>query len=174
MTFLRAASLLALAALAPSLAAACGDSVVTPSDGSSGGGGSTTSTTDTTSTTTTATTTSTGTSGGGGGAPDVLCGAGVCTGGDVCRVLPIAPECSNLPDGESCPEGTTETLCGGAGTPCCCGETPPPVEECMAPLGCEGAPPSCTCLEPSFCPEGRWCLDTATPGRVLCEEPPAA
>ncbi len=174
-----------------SLLVACGDdSNSTSGSGGSGGTGSTGTTTSSTTGTggqgtggsgTGGSGTGTGgsgtggdaTGGGGGSSVDVPCGEAICSGGDYCLVIPIAPACTPLDEGNMCPEGTTETQCGGAGLPCCCGETPPPETSCVAPEGCEGEVPSCACLvEP--CEVGRDCVDTATPGEILCEELPEA
>lgn len=97
--------------------------------------------------------------GGGGGAeyPPVDCGdALTCEAGDVCIVEPNEPDCTNLGKGESCPEGTTETSCGGAGIPCCCGPTPPPDHRCTSGAACDGELPTCECLEP--CTDGDQCV----------------
>ena len=103
-----------------------------------------------------------GGSGGGGGAeyPPVECGdALTCDAGDVCIVEPNEPECTNLGKGETCPEGTTEQICGGAGFPCCCGPTPPPDYRCVSGAPCGGELPTCECLDP--CTGGDECIAVA-------------
>ena len=103
-----------------------------------------------------------GSGGGGGGAeyPPVECGdALTCDAGDVCIVEPNEPECTNLGKGETCPEGTTEQICGGAGFPCCCGPTPPPDYRCVSGAPCGGELPTCECLDP--CTGGDECIAVA-------------
>lgn len=112
--------------------------------------------------------------GGGGGAeyPPVECGdALTCEAGDVCIVEPNQPECTNLGKGETCPKGTTETNCGGAGIPCCCGPTPPPDYRCTSGAPCGGDLPSCECLDP--CTGVDECIALAANEYTFQCEPPA-
>ena len=101
-----------------------------------------------------------------GGDP-IPCGELKCVGGEVCLTFPQDANCTNLEEGESCPEGTQETQCGGAGLPCCCEPTPPALRECVLPEGC-GDPVDCACLAELCVPE---CGMTGTPGVFICEEP---
>lgn len=103
-----------------------------------------------------------------GGDP-IPCGELECVGGEVCLVFPQEPSCTNLEEGESCPEGTQETQCGGAGLPCCCEPPPPTLRECVLPESC-GDTVDCACLAELCVPE---CSMTGTPGVFICEESPA-
>ena len=99
----------------------------------------------------------------------LVCGELECGPGEVCLNFPQAPNCTDKPEDEPCPEGTEETLCGGAGFPCCCEPTPPPIFECVEPPGgC--APVDCACLAELCVPT---CSMTGTPEVFICEEPPA-
>lgn len=99
----------------------------------------------------------------------LVCGELVCGPGEVCLNFPQEPNCTNKPEDEPCPEGTEETQCGGAGFPCCCEPTPPPIFECVSPPGgCE--PVDCACLAELCVPT---CSMTGTPDVFICEEPPA-
>lgn len=100
------------------------------------------------------------------GAPDVACDTLTCTGGAVCVATRAPPVCEDLVGEGTCPEGTTETMCGGDGHPCCCGPTPAPVFACLD--GC-GATPSCDCVT---CDEGLECQAQGTEGVFACEELP--
>ncbi len=149
-------SVLAFAALA-----ACGD------DGASGGGG-------------------TGATGGGGagasggggaggggagGGEPTLCGdVLICDPGTACVEQQFPPVCTDKANkADPCPEGQTDTFCGGAGMACCC-EPPPPADySCIDAAACGGTV-SCECLE-NICPEPLGCVNTATPGKVACIEP---
>jgi len=113
--------------------------------------------------------------GDGGGRPDsVECGASTCAGGDVCIERPQPPTCENktAPD-DLCPaDKPNDTTCGGAGFPCCCGDTPPSLMECSPAAEC-GDSVSCNCLTDE-CPTSMYCSPRAQEGVFLCEEPPAA
>ncbi len=111
--------------------------------------------------------------GGGAEYPPVDCGDDLtCDAGSVCIVEPNEPECTNLGEGESCPKGTTETNCGGAGIPCCCGPTPPPDHRCLDASACGGALPSCDCLDP--CTADDSCIALASSEYAFqCEPLPA-
>jgi hypothetical protein len=74
---------------------------------------------------------------------DLACGALTCGGEEVCVETFLPASCQNLTDtGDACPEGTTRTLCGGAGFPCCCEPAPDPTWACQT---CAGTP-SCDCV----------------------------
>jgi hypothetical protein len=112
-----------------------------------------------------------------GGCPptttDATCGELTCTGGEVCLQESYEPECTNREDtGAACPDGTTATMCGGAGMPCCCGPDPARTSACIDPGAC-GATPTCDCLG-DICPEGKMCVEQAADGgtELLCEPMP--
>lgn len=102
----------------------------------------------------------------------VVCGTETCTGGDVCITRPLAPECEIKADSaDPCPQDKPNvTMCGGAGVPCCCEDTPDPLTECSPASGC-GDFVDCTCLG-SECPSPMICSPTGTEGAFLCEDPP--
>ncbi len=106
--------------------------------------------------------------------PAIACGAALtCTGGKVCVEESEPPVCEARQDTDApCPEGTTESLCGGAGYACCCGPTPPMTYQCYAPTGC-GDTVRCDCVA-AACSEGKWCtgVSSETSGIFLCEDPP--
>lgn len=53
------------------------------------------------------------------------CDALSCAETDLCVRQDYPAECTNREDtGAACPEGTTATMCGGAGIPCCCEPAP--------------------------------------------------
>jgi hypothetical protein len=111
---------------------------------------------------------------GGDPAGGIACGdALTCTGREVCVRESAPADCQAL-DGDSdasCPEGTTETMCGGAGYPCCCGPTPEPTWTCVVPDGC-GGEPTCECVP---CEDGKQCtsVGSETSGVFSCDDPPA-
>jgi hypothetical protein len=102
-----------------------------------------------------------------GGEP-IPCGDLECAGNQACLTFPQEPTCTDNPDGASCPPGTRETYCGGAGLPCCCEPPPPTIYECVEPA-CEG-PIDCACLVDVCIPA---CTPFATAGVFICEPPPA-
>ena len=81
----------------------------------------------------------------------------------VCVVTLAPPTCQDLPAEGACPEGTTETMCGGAGQPCCCAPAPAPAYECVA--GC-GDTPSCDCVT---CADSLECQPWSVPYTFSCE-----
>lgn len=99
-----------------------------------------------------------------GSAQLVVCGDSECAGGEICMSFVQEPACENKLEGQPCPEGTDETLCGGAGIACCCGPVPAPVNECAAPAGCDDVV-DCACLG-DICFEE--CSATATEGVFMC------
>ncbi len=111
-----------------------------------------------------------GQGGAGGGSTSIPCGDDICVGGDICVLTQLDPDCTGLEKGDTCPEGTEETQCGGAGFACCCPPPPDPTYACAAPLGCEDEAVSCQCLE-SPCDEGLECVNIATEGTVKCSPP---
>jgi hypothetical protein len=72
-------------------------------------------------------------------------------------------------EADPCPDGQTDTFCGGAGIPCCCEPPPPPETSCVDAGACGGTV-SCECLG-DVCTEPLGCVNTATPGTVSCIEP---
>lgn len=102
------------------------------------------------------------------GGESFACGEIECAANQACLTFPQAPMCTEKPEGQPCPADTTETQCGGAGLPCCCGPTPPTLFECVDPA-CEG-PLDCTCLADVCIPA---CWPTGTPSVFICEAPPA-
>jgi hypothetical protein len=111
--------------------------------------------------------------GGAGGALGVACGDVLtCEATQACIEQTNEPTCTDkaAPD-DPCPEGQTDTFCGGAGFPCCCDPPPPPDYSCVAVDACGGSV-SCACLVDP-CEVDLECLDTATPGTVLCQMPQA-
>ncbi len=104
-----------------------------------------------------------------GDEPDpVVCGSDTCTGGDICMVTAQEPECE-IKDNEldPCPsDKPNDTQCGGAGTPCCCGDAPAPLTACDPATAC-GAEVTCDCLTDA-CPSGWMCSATAEPGKFTC------
>ena len=96
------------------------------------------------------------------------CGELECAAEQTCLLFPQEPECTNKDENQPCPRGTTESQCGGAGLPCCCGPTPPTVSECIDPV-CEG-PVDCACLVDVCVPS---CTPSAAPNVFICEELPA-
>jgi hypothetical protein len=108
-----------------------------------------------------------GTGGTGEAGSGTPCGEGlVCESGEVCVVVPLAPSCTvKEAETDLCPMGTTDSLCGGAGLPCCCEPAPPPTRSCVEAPGCVDAP-ACGCL-PDVCPPASDCTDTAQ-GEVTC------
>lgn len=96
----------------------------------------------------------------------VACDTLSCGTDEVCIVEEYEPACENLYDtGMSCPEGTTLTMCGGAGIACCC-EPPPPASYSCASCTSE---PSCDCVT---CPADKACEATGTTGTFRCAELP--
>ena len=154
------------------LLAACGDDTST-STGEGGAGGESTTTTDAGSTGTTTANggggSGDGGSGDGGAPPEVACGDLTCTGGDTCIETTFEPDCTNLLADEMCPEGTTESNCGGDGAPCCC-EPPPDSEYTCATTTCGGEEALCLCLD-APCEEPKQCVEVGAAGTVRCEEP---
>jgi len=112
-----------------------------------------------------------GSSSGESGGEPIACGDALsCDAAEVCVEEPNEPMCDALPRGETCPRGTRETQCGGAGLPCCCGPTPPPDYRCAPTDGC--AVPTCECLA-TLCGPGEECSALAEPRTFRCEPPPA-
>ena len=98
----------------------------------------------------------------------LVCDTLSCSGTDLCVQTLLPAECTNREDtGVACPEGTTPSMCGGAGIACCCEPAPDPTWECQA---C-GATPSCDCVT---CTAGTECMERASAsGReFVCEELP--
>lgn len=102
------------------------------------------------------------------GSEPIPCGDIECAPDQACLTFPQEPACSDNPDEEPCPPGTTAAQCGGAGLPCCCEPPPPPVTECVDPA-CDG-PVDCNCLVDVCVPT---CTPSATAGVFICEPPPA-
>ena len=98
------------------------------------------------------------------------CGEMQCFVGEVCLTFPQAPTCSPKAEDQPCPEGTTESQCGGAGLPCCCEPPPPTIYECREPPSSCGEPADCACLAEVCVPA---CEMSAQPNVFICEEPPA-
>ena len=96
------------------------------------------------------------------------CGELECAVGEACLTFPQSPNCSDKPDNQPCPDGTTETQCGGAGLPCCCEPPPPSLFQCADTSAC-GDVVECGCL-PECVPA---CSATGDPQVFICEEPPA-
>lgn len=94
------------------------------------------------------------------------CGGASCPQDTLCVETTYDPSCVDLTDtGSACPDGTTRTLCGGAGLPCCCGEAPAPTYTCQA---CYGTP-SCDCVT---CDDGKMCGGTGQDARLfVCASP---
>lgn len=116
---------------------------------------------------TTASTTDTGDATTDTGGEPIPCGQIECAANQACLTFPVAPTCTDNPDGNPCPPGTSESQCGGDGQPCCCEPTPAPLTECVDPP-CEG-PVDCACLVDVCIPE---CTPSATVGVFICEPPP--
>jgi hypothetical protein len=132
-----------------------------------GGGGQTSSTTSATSSTGSTSSSSTTTS-----ATGPTCGTLTCAGGEVCVVDETDPTCSALPDGQTCPTGTTQSQCGGIGYACCCGPNPPDHYRCVSAVSCGGAP-TCDCFE-AGCASGQMCFAFSPNGTEFhCVTPPA-
>jgi len=94
----------------------------------------------------------------------ISCGTALCAATEVCVAESYSPTCESRSDtGASCPEGTTPTLCGGDGHPCCCGPTPAATYACQA---C-GEAPSCECV---VCPAEKACSASASVREYICEE----
>jgi len=112
-----------------------------------------------------------GGSGGENRPTEVDCGSETCTGGDVCIVRPQAATCEPKTDAAvPCPADLpNETLCGGAGVPCCCGETPPAITACD-PAGQCGSSVGCDCLG-DVCEAPNLCYALEA-GSFSCEPPP--
>jgi hypothetical protein len=96
----------------------------------------------------------------------IPCGEIECAADQACLTFPQEPMCTDKPEDQPCPRGTTETQCGGAGLPCCCGPTPAAVTECVDPA-CEG-PVDCDCLADVCTPT---CTPSVTAGVFICEAP---
>lgn len=97
------------------------------------------------------------------------CGSLSCKPGESCLQESYPPACENRADtGTPCPEGTTATLCGGAGIACCCEPPPEMTYQCIDATACGN---SCDCIS---CPEGKACttVGSQTSGVFLCEELP--
>jgi len=104
--------------------------------------------------------------------PSLDCGEELtCAEDQLCVQVAYEPECTNLDDtGSSCPDGTTESHCGGDGHLCCCGETPPMTYSCEPAAAC-GATLSCDCVT---CPDEKACSPTGADGTFTCESLPPA
>jgi hypothetical protein len=104
----------------------------------------------------------------------VACGTELtCEAAEVCVQEAFEPACTPLTDsGATCPEGTTETMCGGAGQPCCCEPAPEMTYRCYAPSGC-GDAPTCDCVS-AACPSDKACMSVGseTSGVFQCEALP--
>lgn len=109
------------------------------------------------------------------GTGPIACGAALtCGGGAVCVQEAFAPSCqTRLDTAVACPEGTTESMCGGAGMPCCCAPAPPMTYRCYEPAGC-GTVPACDCVQAACSPD-KQCMGVTseTSGIFRCEEPAA-
>jgi len=83
----------------------------------------------------------------------LACGSMTCTGDDLCVTVSTcggAVQCTDLPDGGSCPTGTTQMVCP-TGRPGCVAGCPPPTSSCRPrPAAC-GATISCTCITSTTC-----------------------
>lgn len=99
----------------------------------------------------------------------LACGDVTCGPDMACLTFPQAPNCTELQQGEMCPEGTTESACGGAGIPCCCEPPPPTIYTCTPTDAC-GDTVDCSCLVDVCLPS---CIGTAQELVFICEEPPA-
>jgi len=87
--------------------------------------------------------------------------------GGACVETILEPDCTNVGEGDTCPDGTEPASCGGDGHPCCCGPRPDPATACAPAPDCEGGPATCACLDP--CPSDHACRETAVAGRLQCE-----
>lgn len=99
----------------------------------------------------------------------MACGTLACKATEVCLEESYPPECENRTDtGVDCPEGTTASMCGGAGFPCCCGPAPEMTYACVDASACGN---TCDCIE---CPTGKACIPVGSEssGVFLCEELP--
>jgi hypothetical protein len=103
------------------------------------------------------------------GGESFACGDIDCAADQACLTFGQQPMCENKQDDQPCPEGTTETLCGGAGIPCCCGPTPASIYQCTATTEC-GEIVDCGCLAEVCTPQ---CWATADAKVFICEEGPA-
>lgn len=107
---------------------------------------------------------------GGGGVecgPTLLCGPH-----QVCIVDEMDTPCSPAPeDGGACAPGTTMSLCGGIGYPCCCGQAPPSDFRCEPLPDCDGGP-SCECAG-DVCGKSKMCqMIGGKPSELHCVSPP--
>lgn len=101
----------------------------------------------------------------------ISCGELSCEGETVCLRETYSPECVNRVDtAEPCPEGTTPSMCGGAGIPCCCEPAPAATYQCVSASACS-AEPACDCLG-EVCPEDKECTSVSSPtsGLFSCDE----
>jgi hypothetical protein len=112
-----------------------------------------------------------GSVGSGGSGLAVPCGDALeCQSGEACVATEVPAACTDKVNADApCPGGTSDTLCGGAGFPCCCEPAPPPTRECVVATDCNGEP-SCACL-PDACDVGYQCFDQAD-GELYCAELP--
>lgn len=108
------------------------------------------------------------------GADPIVCGPELtCTGDRICLQERFPPTCTDRQDTDvACPEGTTESMCGGDGHPCCCGPTPANTYQCLDASTC-GAVPTCDCVGEA-CPSEKQCssLVSETSGMFTCEDWP--
>lgn len=101
-------------------------------------------------------------------AEPVACGPTLsCERGAVCVQENFEPVCIDRPDTAGCPDGTSESMCGGDGHPCCCEPEADPRFRCVASRGCD-AEPACDCLG-DVCPANKECMASADPGLFICE-----
>ncbi|MES2638391.1 MAG: hypothetical protein V4850_02885 [Myxococcota bacterium] len=104
----------------------------------------------------------------------LACGEALtCDATAVCVRDSHEPDCEDRADtGAPCPEGTTASMCGGAGMPCCCGATPEPTYRCYEAGTC-GESPTCDCLG-AVCGESEGCssVGSETSRLYACDELP--
>ena len=100
----------------------------------------------------------------------IACGASLtCTSPAVCVRQDIEAVCENREDTATpCPDGTTESMCRGAGIACCCEPTPASTYSCFETSSCSD-PIGCDCVE-AACSESTDC--EAGDGFYVCHALP--
>ncbi len=97
------------------------------------------------------------------------CGLLNCNAAESCLQESYEPTCENRTDtGAPCPEGTTASMCGGAGIACCCEPPPEMTYQCVDATACGN---TCDCIS---CPGDKACISVGSEssGVFLCEELP--